>query len=68
VKRPFFAKFDPEATWLTQLRPAFGERDFFFERPLAEVEMQSTGDGASPMRGVDPRRLEHPRMTPHEEN
>jgi L-lysine 2,3-aminomutase len=68
VKRPFFAKFDPEATWLTQLRPAFGERDFFFERPLAEVEMQSTGDGASPMRGVDPRRLEHPHMTPHEEN
>lgn len=31
VGRPFFAKFDPTATWLDQLRPAFGERRFFFE-------------------------------------
>ena len=31
VGRPFFAKFDPRATWLDQLRPAFGERRFFFE-------------------------------------
>ena len=31
VGRPFFAKFDPKATWLDQLRPAFGERRFFFE-------------------------------------
>ncbi len=30
VKRPFFARFDPEATWFTDLKPAFGER-FFFE-------------------------------------
>ena len=32
VGRPFFAKFDPKATWLDQLRPAFGERRFFFEQ------------------------------------
>lgn len=31
VGRPFFAKFDPAATWLDELRPAFGERRFFFE-------------------------------------
>ncbi|ACB73663.1 KamA family radical SAM protein [Opitutus terrae] len=38
VRRPFFAKFDPEATWLDQLRPAFGEREFFFQRALREVK------------------------------
>ena len=31
VQRPFFAKFDPQATWLDQLRPAFGAEKFFFE-------------------------------------
>jgi KamA family protein len=31
VGRPFFARFDPHATWLDQLKPAFGERRFFFE-------------------------------------
>ncbi len=31
VGRPFFAKFDPEATWLDQLEPAFGQGSFFFE-------------------------------------
>ena len=34
VGRPFFAKFDPEATWLDQLEPAFGENAFFFEEGL----------------------------------
>jgi KamA family protein len=31
VQRPFFARFDAKATWLDQLRPAFGEARFFFE-------------------------------------
>jgi len=31
IGRPFFAKYDPEATWLDQLQPAFGEEKFFFE-------------------------------------
>ena len=31
VQRPFFARFDPEATWLDQLEPAFGQTHFFFE-------------------------------------
>jgi len=31
VQRPFFAKYDENATWLDQLEPAFGEEKFFFE-------------------------------------
>lgn len=31
VQQPFFAKYDPEATWLDQLKPAFGEDKFFFQ-------------------------------------
>jgi L-lysine 2,3-aminomutase len=31
TRRPFYAKFDPDATWFDQLVPAFGERRFFFE-------------------------------------
>ena len=43
VKRPFFAEFDPEATWLTDLRPAFGESRFFYEDELDEIlEVGST--------------------------
>jgi len=33
-KRPFLANLDTEATWLSDLRPAFGEREFFYEREL----------------------------------
>jgi KamA family protein len=36
VGRPFFAQYDPQAAWLTQLRPAFGESEFFFERPARQ--------------------------------
>jgi len=31
VHKPFFAKYDPKATWFDQLKPAFGEEKFFFE-------------------------------------
>jgi L-lysine 2,3-aminomutase len=31
VQRPFFARFDENATWLDQLKPAFGQTKFFFE-------------------------------------
>ena len=31
VQRPFFARFDPAATWLHELRPALGEEKFFFQ-------------------------------------
>lgn len=31
VDVPFFAKYDPDATWFDQLKPSFGEEKFFFE-------------------------------------
>ena len=37
VQRPFFARYDENATWLDQLRPAFGEDRFFFEDEYAEM-------------------------------
>ncbi len=37
VQRPFFAQYDPEATWLDQLKPAFGEKEFFFEPEYQKI-------------------------------
>jgi KamA family protein len=31
VDIPFFAEYNPKATWFNQLKPAFGEKKFFFE-------------------------------------
>jgi KamA family protein len=39
VQRPFFARFDPQATWLDDLRPALGEEKFFFQ---AEYDAMQT--------------------------
>jgi KamA family protein len=38
VGRTFFAKYDPHATWLDDLEPAFGEKEFFFEPEMREIE------------------------------
>jgi hypothetical protein len=38
VGRPFFAKYDPQATWLDDLEPALGAKEFFFEPGLREIE------------------------------
>ena len=40
VKRPFFARFDPEATWFDDLEPAFSSR-FFFEDEMDMFRRQS---------------------------
>jgi hypothetical protein len=40
VRKPFYAKFDPEATWLDDLVPAFGEKKFFFETDQDEVRQE----------------------------
>jgi KamA family protein len=40
VQRPFFARFDPNATWLDQLRP-FGADRFFFEAEYEALEGRS---------------------------
>ncbi len=31
VGKPFYARFDPDAIWIDDLEPAFGESKFFFE-------------------------------------
>ena len=36
VGRPFFAKYDPNAIWMSELKPAFGEK-FFFEEEHEKV-------------------------------
>jgi KamA family protein len=41
VQRPFFARYDPEATWLDQLRPAFGEPRFFFEEEFEKMRRRA---------------------------
>ncbi|MDR2449299.1 MAG: lysine 2,3-aminomutase [Prevotellaceae bacterium] len=37
VDIPFFAAYDPKATWFNQLKPAFGEAKFFFEESKTPV-------------------------------
>ena len=32
VKKPFFAEYDEKACWINELKPAFGEKTFFFKR------------------------------------
>lgn len=48
--RPFFAKYDPNAIWLDDLRPAFGEDKFFFDR---DSEWDSDGQDRMPDSELD---------------
>jgi len=41
VNRPFFAQFNPNATWLDDLKPAFGEDEFFFESEMRNMIQSS---------------------------
>ena len=43
VQRPFFARYDPKATWLRDLKPAFGENRFFYEDEYAALCTQTRG-------------------------
>lgn len=38
--KPFFAEYNPQAIWLDDLKPAFGEHKFFFEDELDEMLLQ----------------------------
>jgi L-lysine 2,3-aminomutase len=53
---PFFARFDPRATWLDQLQPAFGEAEFFFERdPVQDWrQIPASGRAGVPVRSLEP--------------
>ncbi|GET30026.1 hypothetical protein SD074_22280 [Prolixibacter sp. SD074] len=37
TNRPFFARYDPDAIWISDLKPAFGEEAFFFEEELVSM-------------------------------
>jgi KamA family protein len=43
VKKPFFAKFNENATWLTDLRPAFGKDKFFYQDELNQMIRRDNG-------------------------
>ena len=43
VNQVFFAKYDQRAGWMDQLKPAFGEKEFFFEEGMRD--MRKTGEG-----------------------
>ena len=37
VQRPFYARYDERATWLDELKPAFGAPEFFFEPEFRQM-------------------------------
>jgi hypothetical protein len=46
VGRPFFARYNETADWLTDLKPAFGEEEFFYTsefRKMTKMEDDSMG-------------------------
>lgn len=44
IARPFFAKYDKEAIWMDELKPAFGDEKFFFENELENLFHEHVGD------------------------
>ncbi len=44
VARPFFAEYNPDAIWIDQLKPAFGEKKFFFEEELEKMFRESLSE------------------------
>ena len=44
VHRPFFARYDPDAVWLSDLKPAFGEDKFFFEMEDGQLPQMDTAE------------------------
>lgn len=41
AKRPFFARYDEKATWMSDLRPAFGKDKFFYQDELNQMIRES---------------------------
>ena len=47
-ERVFFAKYDAEAKWMDELKPAFGEKEFFWEAEHRVLEeLAKRGEGSS---------------------
>ncbi|MCH8568799.1 MAG: hypothetical protein LAT67_11065 [Balneolales bacterium] len=47
ANRPFFAKYDPHAVWIDDLKPAFGEKKFFYEDELKSMEKEKVTSAIS---------------------
>lgn len=47
VAKPFFAQYNDKAIWIDDLKPAFGEEKFFFEKEMAQMFQQE-----SPIPGI----------------
>ncbi len=44
VQKPFFAKYNPDDTWIDDLEPAFGEKEFFFTKEYRDYFQASQED------------------------
>lgn len=44
--QPFYAQYDEKASWISQLRPAFGEKKFFYEDELLNLIQKKIDDYA----------------------
>lgn len=47
VQRPFFAAWDDNATWIDELKPAFGEEKFFFEKEMENLYREKLDAGTT---------------------
>lgn len=60
VRRPFFAKYDPEATWYSDLEPAFATDNAFF-RATATPQHRRARESA--VRNAHPHAIKRPQKT-----
>ena len=47
VNKPFFAEFDQKACWINELKPAFGDKAFFFDRDSSGSMGVDDGDDST---------------------
>ena len=47
TKRLLFAKYDVEATWLDDLKPAFREKEVFFENEYRDISSRTRSSQGS---------------------
>ena len=48
TQQPFFARFDENATWLDDLKPAFGQKQFFYEEEYRHILNERLTDNRLP--------------------
>lgn len=73
VRRPFFARYDPAATWFDELRPAFPEEATFFEAahpvsPSKQQVLRVEGVALDPAGAVDQEPILYRRPRPAAES